>query len=50
MPALQQMRRTTLGFCGIKAKKTLTFGPIISSTDQQRETWLQQARTLARRY
>lgn len=47
MPALQQMRRTTLSFCGIKPKKTLTFGPIISSTRHQRETWLQQVRALA---
>ncbi|KDO02010.1 NAD(P)H-dependent oxidoreductase [Pseudomonas donghuensis] len=50
MPALEQMRRTTLGFCGIRAKKTLTFGPVISSSERQRETWLQQARTLARRH
>ncbi|CAK9891281.1 MULTISPECIES: NAD(P)H-dependent oxidoreductase [Pseudomonas] len=50
MPALQQMRRTTLGFCGIRAQKTLTFGPIISSSERQRETWLQQARRLAHRH
>jgi NAD(P)H dehydrogenase (quinone) len=29
MPGLQQMRRTALGFCGIRPQKTLTFGPII---------------------
>ncbi|MEG1040476.1 MAG: NAD(P)H-dependent oxidoreductase [Pseudomonas sp.] len=47
MPGLQQMRRTTLGFCGIRPQKTLTFGPIISSSAAQRDTWLRQARTLA---
>jgi len=50
MPALQQMRRTTLGFCGIKTQKTLTFGPIISSSAGQRDAWLQQARRLAHRH
>lgn len=48
MPGLEQMRRTTLGFCGIRPQKTLTFGPIISSNTVQREAWLQQARRLAR--
>ncbi len=48
MPGLEQMRRTTLGFCGIRPQKTLTFGPVISSSTTQRETWLQQVRKLAR--
>ncbi|MBM3107481.1 NAD(P)H-dependent oxidoreductase [Pseudomonas sp. V1] len=47
MPGLEQMRRTTLRFCGIRPKKTLTFGPIISSNAKQRDAWLQQARKLA---
>lgn len=48
MPGLEQMRRTTLDFCGIRPQKTLTFGPVISSSTTQRETWLQQVRKLAR--
>lgn len=47
MPGLEQMRRTTLGFCGIRPQKTLTFGPIISSNTAQREAWLQRVRRLA---
>jgi len=49
MPALQQMRRTTLAFCGIRPEKTLTFGPLLSSTRQRRQAWLEQARDLALR-
>ncbi|MGH8440339.1 MAG: NAD(P)H-dependent oxidoreductase [Pseudomonas sp.] len=48
MPGLEQMRRATLGFCGIRPQKTLTFGPVISSCTAQREAWLQQVHKLAR--
>ena len=47
MPALHQMRKTTLAFCGIKPVATLTFGPILDSTAKQRDNWLGQARKLA---
>ena len=47
MPALHQMRKTTLAFCGIKPVATLTFGPILDSTAKQRDNWLEQARKLA---
>lgn len=46
-PALHQMRRTTLAFCGIRPEKTLTFGPVLHSTPRRRQSWLQQARALA---
>lgn len=49
MPAIQQMERTTLAFCGIKPLKTRMFGPLISSTAAQREAWLKSAGALARR-
>lgn len=49
MPALHQMRRTTLAFCGIKPLVTLTFGPILDSTARQRDIWLGQIRKLAAR-
>lgn len=47
MPGLHQMRRTTLAFCGIRPEKTLTFGPLLSSTPQRRQAWLAQTRALA---
>lgn len=47
MPGLHQMRKTTLAFCGIQPRRTLTFGPILGSTERQRETWLKQAQAIA---
>jgi len=49
MPGLHQVRKTTLEFCGIKPLKTLTFGPILSSSPERRQVWLEQARSLAAR-
>ena len=43
MPAIHQMRKTTLAFCGIRPTKTFMLGPIIHSTEQQRGGWLQKA-------
>jgi NAD(P)H dehydrogenase (quinone) len=43
MPGIHQMRKTTLGLCGVKTVKTLLFGPVLSSTEAQREKWLKQA-------
>ena len=47
MPAIHQMRKTTLEFCGIRTLKTLMLGPIIHSTVAQRGAWLQKAGALA---
>lgn len=47
MPGLHQVRKTTLEFCGIKPLRTLTFGPLLDSSDQQRNTWLRQAQAIA---
>jgi len=47
MPAIHQMKKTTLEFCGIRPVKTRMFGPVISSTPDQRGMWLRQARELA---
>ncbi len=46
MPAIHQMRKTTLEFCGIHPTKTLMLGPIIHSTVAQREAWLQKVGAL----
>ncbi|MGP5109018.1 NAD(P)H-dependent oxidoreductase [Pseudomonas helleri] len=49
MPGLHLMRKHTLAFYGIKPLTTLMFGPVLTSTIIQRQRWLQQAMTLARR-
>ena len=46
MPAIHQMKKTTLEFCGIRPVKTRMFGPVISATPAKRDIWLQQARAL----
>ncbi|MBB5607120.1 MULTISPECIES: NAD(P)H-dependent oxidoreductase [unclassified Janthinobacterium] len=47
MPGIHQLRKTTLEFCGVKPVKVVSFGPILNSTQQQRERWLAQVRKLA---
>ncbi|MFY8043731.1 MAG: NAD(P)H-dependent oxidoreductase, partial [Rhodoferax sp.] len=47
MPAIHQMRKTTLEFCGIQVRKTLLMGPVNSSTAERRKQWLGQAQALA---
>ena len=46
MPALHQMRKTTLEFCGIKPVKVFSFGPILGSKPSQREAWLEKTRSV----
>lgn len=46
MPGIHQMRKTTLGFCGIKPVKTMVFGPVLGSSTAQRDKWLKQASAL----
>lgn len=48
MPAIHQMNKTTLEFCGIRPAKTLMVGPIIHSSAEQRATWLEKVRVLAK--
>ena len=47
MPGLHQVRKTTLAFCGIRPRTTLTFGPLLNSTARQRQTWLARAKAIA---
>jgi len=47
MPAIHQMRRTTLEFCGVRPTETRMFGPVIISTAAERGAWLQQVHALA---
>lgn len=48
-PAITQLHRPTLGLCGIRLKKTLTFGPVLGSSPQRRARWLERAGRLAQR-
>jgi putative NADPH-quinone reductase/1,4-dihydroxy-2-naphthoate octaprenyltransferase len=43
-PGYNTLARATLGFCGIRTVRKTIFGPVISSTAEQRRHWLQQAR------
>ena len=45
-PGHNQMKRTILGFCGIKVTKISEFAPVKGSTQQQREKWIALAREL----
>jgi putative NADPH-quinone reductase len=47
MPAIHQMRSTTLALCGIKTTQTLMFGPVLGAKPAQREKWLKKAAALS---
>ncbi|MAM87847.1 MAG: NADPH:quinone reductase [unclassified Hahellaceae] len=48
-PAIHQMKKTTLEFCGVRPVRTLAVGPVLNSTAAKREAWLNKARRLAAR-
>jgi putative NADPH-quinone reductase len=48
-PGHQMMRRTILGFSGVKPVRIARFGPVRGSTESAREKWLNRAHTLGRR-
>lgn len=43
-PGSRAMRKATLGFCGVKPVHALVCGSIRTSTREQREAWLEEAR------
>ena len=45
-PGHNEMKRTILGFCGIKVVKISEFAPIKSSSQHQREKWIALAKEL----
>ena len=45
-PGHNEMKRTILGFCGIKVVKISEFAPIKDSSQQQREKWIGIAKDL----
>ena len=48
-PGHQMMRRTILGFSGVKPVRIARFGPVRGSTASAREKWLTHAHALGRR-
>lgn len=45
-PGHNTMKRTILGFCGVKPVRISAFGPIKGSSEREREKWLADAREL----
>ncbi len=43
-PGHNEMKRTILGFCGIKTRRILSFGPMRSASPARRTAWLAEAR------
>ncbi|WP_070887019.1 NAD(P)H-dependent oxidoreductase [Pseudomonas sp. D1-3] len=48
-PAHRQMKRTILGFCGIKTHRLETFSPVRPSSESQRQNWIRRAELLGSR-
>ncbi|TBU77425.1 NAD(P)H-dependent oxidoreductase [Phytopseudomonas daroniae] len=48
-PAHRQMKRTILGFCGIKTLRLAQFSPVRPSSETQRQNWLRHAELLGSR-
>jgi putative NADPH-quinone reductase len=46
-PSVNQLKKSTLGFCGIKTKKISYLGPVRNSTEAQRKLWLVKVKVLA---
>lgn len=47
-PAIHQLARATLGFCGVHPVRITCCGPVIGSQPAQHQRWLQQASALGR--
>ena len=45
-PGHNAMSRSTLGFCGVTTTRIVSFGPVRSSTHEERQRWLERARRL----
>ena len=45
-PAHRQMKRTILGFCGIKTRRLAEFTPVRPASESQRQSWLRRAELL----
>ena len=47
-PGTNAVKRSTLGFAGIRTTRVTTLGPVTDSTPEQRETWLEEVIDLGR--
>lgn len=47
-PGHNSMKKSILGFCGIKPVKITTFGPVKNSTEIQRNSWLTKVEALGK--
>ncbi|PKO31283.1 MAG: NAD(P)H dehydrogenase [Betaproteobacteria bacterium HGW-Betaproteobacteria-7] len=48
-PGQQALARATLGYCGIRCARIETFGSVIAATADQRQQWLERARSVGAR-
>jgi putative NADPH-quinone reductase len=48
-PSVNQLKRSTLEFCGVKPVKVSYFGIVRKSTDETRKKWLEKAEQMGRR-
>lgn len=46
-PSVNQLRKSTLEFCGVKPVKVTYIGPVRNSTDENRKKWLDEVTNLA---
>ena len=45
-PSVNQLKKTTLEFCGVKPVKVNQFAPVKGSTQEKRESWIKTAHVL----
>ena len=45
-PSVNQLKKTTLEFCGVKLVKVTQFAPVKGSTQEKRESWINAAHVL----
>ena len=48
-PGHNEMKKTILGFCGIKVNRISDFSPIKGSSQEKREKWLKIAKELGKK-
>jgi putative NADPH-quinone reductase len=45
-PSVNQLKKSTLEFCGVKPVKVSYFGPVKNATLEQRNEWLEKSRKM----
>ena len=46
-PSVNQLKKSTLGFCGVKPVKVTYIGPVRNSKDDVRKKWLEKVKKQA---